>query len=74
MRSEQAFCEELDYNLLFRWFLGIQAMKISFEPQMFTKNRQRMLEHQVGQQLFDEAVLALSRRSVVVVIGRLPMD
>ncbi len=30
VRSERAFCEELDYNLLFRWFLGMQLMERSF--------------------------------------------
>ncbi|MDP2661520.1 MAG: IS5 family transposase [Dehalococcoidia bacterium] len=56
VRSERAFCEELDYNLLFRWFLGMNLMERSFDPTVFTKNRQRLLEHQVGQQLFDEVV------------------
>ena len=31
VRSERAFCEELDYNLLFRWFLGMQLMERSFD-------------------------------------------
>jgi|TARA_Y100000310_G_scaffold52453_1_gene48209 transposase len=56
VRSERAFCEELDYNLLFRWFLGMNLMERSFDTTVFTKNRQRLLEHHVGQQLFDEVV------------------
>ena len=64
VRSERAFCEELDYNLLFRWFLGMQLMERSFDATVFTKNRQRLLEHRVGQQLFDEVVLAADRRSL----------
>ena len=56
VRSERAFCEELDYNLLFRWFLGMNLMDSSFDPTVFTKNRERLLEHRVGQQLFDEVV------------------
>ena len=44
VRSERAFCEELDYNLLFRWFLGMQLMERSFDATVFTKNRQRLLE------------------------------
>ena len=56
VRSERAFCEQLDYNLLFRWFLDMQLMEASFDPTVFTKNRKRLLEHQVGQQLFDEVV------------------
>ena len=63
MRCEQAFCEELDYNLQLRWLLGMQLMKRSFDPTVFTKNRQRLLEHQVGQWLFDGAVLAADRRT-----------
>ena len=63
--EERAFCEELDDNLLFRWFLGMQLMERSFDATVFTKNRQRLLEHQVGQQLFDEVVLAADRRSLL---------
>ena len=65
VRSERAFCEELDYNLLFRWFLGMQLMERSFDATVFTKNRLRLLEHRVGQQLFDEVVLAADRRSLL---------
>ncbi len=65
VRSERAFCEELDYNLLFRWFLGMHLMERSFDATGFTKNRQRLLEHRVGQQLFDEVVLAADRRSLL---------
>ena len=73
VRSERAFCEELDYNLLFRWFLDLQLMEPSFDSTVpsatlrtaFTKNRQRLLEHRVGQQLFDEVVLAADRRGLL---------
>ena len=37
VRSERAFCEELDYNLLFRWFLGMQLLERSFDATVFTK-------------------------------------
>jgi len=56
VRSERAFCEELDYNLLFRWFLDMGVFESSFDATVFTKNRQRLLERRVGQQLFDEVV------------------
>ena len=39
VRSERAFCEELEYNLLFRWFLDMTLMERSFGPTVFTKNR-----------------------------------
>jgi len=56
VRSERAFCEQLDYNLLFRWFLDMNLMETSFDATTFTKNRQRLLEHWVGQALFDQVV------------------
>lgn len=65
VRSERAFCEELDYNLLFRWFLDMQLMEPSFDPTVFTKNRKRLLRHRVGQALFDEVVLAADRRGLL---------
>ncbi len=61
VRSERAFCEELDYNLLFRWFLDMNLMEPSFDPTTFSKNRKRLLEHRVGQALFDEVVLEADR-------------
>ena len=57
VRSERAFCEELEYNLLFRWFLDMNLMDRSFDPTVFTKNRRRLLEHRIGQALFDEVVV-----------------
>jgi transposase len=54
--SERAFCEQLDYNLLFRWFLDMSLLEPSFDHSSFTKNRQRLLAHRVGQQLFDQVV------------------
>ena len=51
----------MDYNLLFRWFLDMNLMEPSFDPTVFTKNRKRLLEHRVGQALFDEVVMAADR-------------
>ena len=54
IRSERAFCQELDYNLLYRWFLDMDLMEPSFDATVFTKNRRRLLRHRVGRKLFDE--------------------
>src|SRR4030088_2490862 len=56
IRSERAFCEELYYQLLFRWFLEMDLMEPSFDPTVFTKNRRRLLEHDVAQHFFDQVV------------------
>ena len=65
VRSERAFCEELEYNLLFRWFLDMNLMERSFDPTVFTKNRQRLLEHKMGQALFDEVVWEADRQGLL---------
>ena len=56
VRSERAFCEQLDYNLLFRWFLQMDLVEPSFDATTFTKNRARFLAFDLGQQLFDEVL------------------
>ena len=65
VRSERFFCEQLEYNLLFRWFLDMSLLESSFDPTVFTKNRQRLLKHRVGQALFDEVVIEADRRGLL---------
>src|SRR6516165_12008349 len=52
VRSERLFCEQLDYNLLFRWFLDMNMDEESFVPTVFTKNRKRLIEHDVASRFF----------------------
>lgn len=56
IRSERQFCEQLDYNLLFRWFLDMDIIEESFDHSTFTKNRERLMEHEVGRIFFDAIV------------------
>ena len=65
VRSERFFCEQLEYNLLFRWFLDMSLVESSFDPTVFTKNRQRLLKHRVGQALFDQVVIEADRRGLL---------
>jgi len=44
VRSEQLLCEHLDYNLLFRWFVGLSADERVFDHSTFSKNRNRLLQ------------------------------
>src|SRR5450432_2967329 len=57
VRSERMLCEQVEYNLLFRWFLDMNMDEATFDPTTFTKNRQRLLEHDVARRFF-EAVVA----------------
>jgi transposase len=52
MRSERAFCERLNYDLLFKWFLDLRIDEAAFDPSTFSKNRQRLLTHEVADEFF----------------------
>jgi transposase len=68
VRGERAFCEEIDFQLLWRWFLDMSLMEPSFDQSTFSKNRGRLLRHVVAQQFFDEVVRqadALDRSAVM---------
>src|SRR5215204_3045064 len=65
VRSEYAFCEELNYHLLFRWFLGMDMVEPSFDSSTFSKNRERLLEHQVAREFFDAVVRRAAERDLL---------
>ena len=65
VRSEQAFCEQLDYNLLFRWFLGMNLVEPSFDPSTLSKNRRRLLAHDVARQFFAAVVRRADQRRLL---------
>jgi len=44
IRGERLLMEEMDYNLLFRWFVGLNADDEVWDPTVFTKNRDRLLQ------------------------------
>src|SRR3989337_4038519 len=48
VRSDRLFCEMLDYNMLFRWFLDMGLEEASFDHSTFSKNRSRLIEHEIA--------------------------
>ena len=56
IRSERLLMEEMDYNLLFRWFVGLNADDEVWDPTVFTKNRDRLLEADVAQEFLARVV------------------
>jgi transposase len=50
--SERRFCERLHYDLLFKWFLDLNITDPAFHHSTFSKNRDRLLEHDVARQFF----------------------
>ena len=65
MRSERQFCEQLRYNLLFKWFLDLNVEDEPFNATTFSKNRERLLEAEVARAFFSEAVAEAGRRRLL---------
>lgn len=65
VRSERAFCERLEYDLLFRWFLGMDLVEPGFDHSTFSKNRARLMEHKVAREFFDAVVWQAQRRRLL---------
>jgi len=56
VRSERLLMEEIDYNLLFRWFVGLNADDAVWDATVFTKNRDRLLEADVAKEFLARVV------------------
>lgn len=52
IRSERMLMEQLEYNLLFRWFVGLSANEPVWHPTVYSKNRDRLLEGAVAEEFF----------------------
>ena len=52
VRSERLLMEELNYNLLFRWFVGMPMDEAVWDHAVFSKNRERLLNHEVAEAFF----------------------
>ncbi|ONM80858.1 DDE transposase [Pseudomonas aeruginosa] len=62
IRSERQLMEQVQYNLLFRWFIGLSMDDAVWVPTVFTKNRERLIEHDVVVALFNEIVAMADAR------------
>jgi hypothetical protein len=56
IRLERAFCERLSYDMLFKWFLDLVIDERAFDATTFTKNRQRLLDHEIAHVFFAAVV------------------
>lgn len=62
IRSERMLVEQLDYNLLFRWFVGLSMEEMIWNHSTFSKNRDRLLSQEVATEFF-RAVLGLAKQA-----------
>ena len=65
VRSERQFCERLQYDLLFKWFLDLNVADPSFHASTFSKNRERLLRHEAADAFFAEVVAEAERRKLL---------
>ena len=65
VRSERQFCERLQYDLLFKWFLDLNIMDAAFEHSVFSKNKDRLLEHAVAREFFAAVVEQARQRKLL---------
>lgn len=56
IRSERLLIEQLNYNLLFRWFVGLNVDEAIWDPTVYSKNRERLLEGDVAEEFFQQVL------------------
>lgn len=63
VRSERLLMEQVQYNLLFRWFIGLSMDDSVWVPTVFSKNRQRLIEHGAVMAFFDQVLAQAERQN-----------
>lgn len=63
VRSERLLMEQVQYNLLFRWFIGLSMEDSVWVPTVFSKNRERLIEHDAVVAFFNEVLAQAERRN-----------
>lgn len=65
VRSERQLMEQTQYNLLFRWFIGLAMDDVVWVPTVFTKNRERLIEHDAVIELFNQVLEMANERDLL---------
>src|SRR5437879_12961893 len=65
IRSERLLMEQLDYNLLFRWFVGLEMDDPVWNATVFTKHRERLLGGEIARAFFDRVVAQARERGLL---------
>lgn len=63
IRSERQLMEQTQYNMLFRWFVGLSMDDAVWVPTVFTKNRQRLIEHDAVVAFFNEVIETAGKKN-----------
>lgn len=73
VRSERLFCEQLAYNMLFKWFLDMDMLEEPFDASTFSHNRERLVEHEVARRFF-AATVERARRADLLSADHFSVD
>lgn len=73
VRSDRLFCEQLDYNLLFRWFLDLDLESGGLDQSNFSRLRERLVETDIARRFFDE-VVRLARKDKLLSSDHFTVD
>ena len=65
VRSERQLMEQTQYNLLFRWFIGLAMDDAVWVPTVFTKNRERLIEHDAVIELFNRVLEMANEKNLL---------
>jgi transposase len=65
VRSERLLMEQLDYNLLFRWFVGLNVDDPVWDHSTFSFNRDRLFDDEIAQRFFEHTVLLAQMKELV---------
>jgi transposase len=65
IRSERLLMEQLQYNLLFRWFAGLNMDEAVWDATVFSKNRERLLQGDIAQAFFEAVLLQARERDLL---------
>lgn len=65
IRSERQLMEQMDYNLLFRWFVGLEMDDPVWDVTVFTKNRERLIAGAVSQRLLESVLMEARERDLL---------
>lgn len=73
IRSERQVCEQLQYNMLFRWFVDMDLTEPAFDASTFSKNRERLIEHDVASK-FLSAIVEQAREAGLMSTDHFSVD
>lgn len=65
IRSEKQLIEQLEYNFLYRWFVGLGVEEKVWNESVFSKNRTRLIEGSIADKFFSEVLLIASRNNLI---------